>query len=72
MSLFHKHLFKESTNNPEIIFCPCGKTKSLHQCIWKIEERHVITNRNNNDIGACFVLKCEKCGEIKHNVIKDL
>lgn len=67
MNLFHTHLFYESAN-PEILFCRCGKTKSLHQHIWERYD-YIIKLSTEEKIG--IILKCKVCGELKNHRMSD-
>ena len=63
---FHKHTFLESTKDPEILYCMCGKTKDLHRHIWK-HYKEIYGDKTNNIFGE--VLKCEVCGELKNHYL---
>lgn len=71
--MLHGHNFKESTTDPQILFCECGEIKDLkpitppHEHKW--EKENNITRKDGGVTG--FVLKCEKCGERKNHDIND-
>lgn len=66
MNLFHKHNFIQS-NNPEILYCTCGETKSLHQHKWKKDAEIIQTDRRDySKFVSGAVLTCEICGDMKN------
>jgi hypothetical protein len=66
MKLFHKHAFKQVENDPQTIWCSCGKTKDLHRCEWEMQqilEKGNIFNRATNNV--IYIMRCAVCGDIK-------
>jgi len=67
MNIFHTHNFSPSENDPQILYCYCGKTEDIHRHKW-IKESN-ITDYKNNVKG--WTLICEICGELKNHMITD-
>lgn len=65
MNIFHKHEFKESNNDKDIIFCTCGKFKNIHTHNWIEDRRNSIESYKGYITGYISVMKCTKCGELK-------
>lgn len=62
--MFHKHAFIQS-DVPEVMYCFCGETKSLHQHQWvryrEIEDKYGVTRG--------MVLQCKKCYEERNKLL---
>lgn len=69
MPLFHKHVFKESTTKPGMLFCECGKIKCLHDFVLKEELYSNSKWGPNGDrvnfTGKSFVYECSICKKLK-------
>jgi hypothetical protein len=62
--IFHRHNFKQSEKDLDILFCSCGKVKDLHRCVWEyIGSIHKTSISDNIIVGS--ILKCKICGEHK-------
>jgi len=73
MGLFHKHVFKESTTKPGILFCECGKLKCLHDYKEKgVMYQGSIFNHRGERVGfdsKIYTYECSICKDIKREYV---